>query len=136
MSVLKGITTVGGLAGLLASAAIVAQAQVESHSKFNDAPIRVEKLGQLTRDIKHRFMLDHELVSGKVIEEGALERPYEGTTLKFSRYRIQTESGKTYNAVSRGDIFNVGNNVTLLLGAYDDCECNDSLRPIEAYQIN
>src|SRR3989338_7344450 len=134
MSVLKGITTVGGLAGLLASAALVAQAQVESHSKFNDAPIRVEKLGQLTRDIKHKFIIDHEVVSGKVIEEGALERPYEGNTLKFSRYRIQAESGKTYNTVSRGDdILNVGNNVTLLLGAYDDCECNDSLRPIEAY---
>ena len=130
--IVSGVVTGVALAG---SGIIIEQSLIEFKSMFVDTAIRVEASNQLTRNFKHNLMIDHKLVSGKVIKKGEpIRGSYREMKSTFIPYTLKTESGEIYNGASRGnDIFNAGDDVTALLGWPLDCDC-DSPRIIEAYQ--
>ena len=126
-----------GAVAIVGSAVMVPlEAPVEYRSMFADAPARVETPNQLARNLKHKLMVGHDLVSGRVIRKGESKKGYfKEMESQFIPYTFETKAGKTYNASSRGqDIFKLGDNVNLLLGWYLDCDCEVLGRVIEAYQ--
>ena len=128
----SGVATVA----LAASAVVIGESRVEYKSMFVNTPVGVEAPNQLARNFKHKLMVDHNLVSGKVTKKGEPKQgSFQEMTSQFIPYTIKTKTGEIYNAASREqDIFNVGDDVTALLGWPLDCDCEVLGRIIEAYQ--
>lgn len=125
-------------ATVLASAVVIGQANIESKSMFADTVQRIEAPNQLRRNLKHNLMMDHQLVSGKVIAQGKpIHWNYKGMKSAFMPYTLTTESGENYKGAFREqNPLSLGDDVTILFGWPLDCECENSPRIIEAYQIN
>ena len=132
--------TVG--AAVFTSAVVIGQAKIESKSMFADSAQTVEAPTRLGRDFKHNLMMDHILISGKVIAQGepmhgqyGKMRQYGKMKAEFRPYTFKTESGKEYKGAFREqNPLSLGDDVTVLLGWPLDCECESSPRIIEAYQ--
>ena len=115
--------------------AVMGESHLEFKSMFADTPVRVEAPNQLARNSKHKLIVGHDLVSGTVIKKGnPIQGSYQGMKSQFFPYTFKTKAGETYNAASRRQIFNLGDNVTALLGWAIDCGCEVPYRIIEAYQ--